>query len=126
MKVIIAGGRDIENHSLVQMAIEAAGFYFSEVVSGGARGVDYVGAALAALHGVPVRIYEAEWRQHGKAAGPMRNRKMAEYADALIAVWDGKSRGTKNMIEEMERMEKPVFVLRVKLGEDGETYELDE
>ena len=49
------------------------------------------------------------WNRYGRKAGILRNRKMAKYADALIAVWDGLSRGTANMIAEMEALGKPVF-----------------
>ena len=59
-----------------------------------------------------------DWNKHGKAAGPIRNRQMAEYADCLIAVWDGKSRGTKNMIDEMNKLMKPVFLIWI-----GEPFE---
>jgi len=64
-------------------------------------------------NGIPIKRFPADWDKHGKAAGPIRNRAMAEYADALLAVWDGESKGTANMILEMHRMGKPVFVWRV-------------
>lgn len=44
-------------------------------------------------------IFKADWDKHGKAAGFKRNTEMAKYADALIAFWDGKSKGTKHMID---------------------------
>ena len=49
---------------------------------------------------------------HDKAAGPIRNRQMAEYADYLIAFWDGESRGTRNMIETMKKLGKHGVVIR--------------
>lgn len=115
MKTIIAGCRDIDDTGIVQDAIERSGFGpgTTEVVSGGASGIDRVGESLAHLHGVAVKVFRADWKKHGRAAGPIRNREMAAYADRLIAVWDGKSRGTENMICEMERLGKPVYVHRV-------------
>lgn len=110
MKTIIAGSRDIHDAGVVHKAITESGFKITQVVSGGAPGVDYVGEALAQQHGMDLKIFPADWKTHGKAAGPIRNKQMAKYADALIAVWDGQSRGTKNMIEEMQRLGKPVFV----------------
>ncbi len=118
MKVIIAGGRDIEDCDPVQTAITESGFKITEVVSGGARGVDKSGEALAALHGMPCKVFPADWNKNGKAAGPIRNRQMADYADALIAVWDGQSRGTKNMIETMRKLGKPVHVHTLQTPQD--------
>lgn len=112
MKVIIAGSRHLDNASVVAAAIMHSGFDITQVVSGGASGVDASGEALADLHSMDLKVFPADWKRHGKAAGPIRNKQMAAYADALIAVWDGQSRGTKNMIDEMKKLNKPVFVYR--------------
>ena len=56
-------------------------------------------------------MFNADWNKHGRAAGPMRNKQMADYADVLIAVWDGQSKGTKNMIDQMNKLNKPVFIV---------------
>lgn len=112
MKTIIAGCRDMNDWGIVMQAIENSGFGpgTTEVVSGGAQGVDYIGEGLAEKSGVPVKRFPADWKKHGRAAGPIRNREMAQYADRLIAVWDGKSSGTKNMIEEMQKLGKPIYI----------------
>ncbi len=99
MKTIIAGSRDIEDYAEVVKGIEGAGFLITEVVSGKARGVDSLGERWAIENFKPVKEFPANWEMHGKAAGPIRNREMANYAEALIAIFDGKSPGTKNMIE---------------------------
>jgi hypothetical protein len=99
MKTIIAGSREITDPRIVAQVIKDSGFHVTEVVNGGARGVDRLGYAWAMSNKVPVKQFMPDWYKHGKAAGPIRNQEMADYADALIAVWDGKSRGTKNMIE---------------------------
>lgn len=57
-----------------------------------------MGESWAKTHGVPLELYPADWRRFGWSAGPLRNRVMAENAQALIALWDGHSRGTENMI----------------------------
>jgi len=98
MKVIIAGSRDFTDDEQLRAAIADAGFEILAVISGGARGVDALGEKWAEENGIPVKVFPADWDLHGKAAGPIRNREMAEAADALIALWDGESRGTKNMI----------------------------
>jgi hypothetical protein len=69
------------------------------IVSGCARGVDQLGERWAELHDIPVAQYPADWRRHGNAAGPRRNAVMAQNADALVALWDGRSAGTGHMIE---------------------------
>lgn len=114
MKLIIAGCRDLIDWEVVHEGIMKCtwGPQVTEVVSGGASGVDYIGEALAEKSGLPVKKFPADWKKHGRAAGPIRNRQMAEYADALLAVWDGKSRGTQNMIEEMQKLGKPTYVHR--------------
>lgn len=72
----------------------------TEIVSGMAKGADNLGVAWARFIGLPCAEFPADWEEHGRAAGPIRNAEMAEYADALVAFWDGKSRGTKNMIDQ--------------------------
>jgi len=94
----------------VEKAMAESGFEITEIVSGGAPGPDTAAVYIAQKGGIPYRVFHAQWNQHRRAAGIIRNRQMAEYADALIAVWDGESRGTKNMIETMKKMGKPVFV----------------
>lgn len=54
-------------------------------------------------------IFHADWEKHGKAAGPIRNKQMAEYGDALLLIWDGESKGSKNMKQEMLKLNKPVY-----------------
>ena len=112
MKVIIAGCRDVHSISVIESAINRSGYRsrITEVVSGGASGVDLLGEEWAESNGVMIAVFPAKWGVHGKAAGPIRNREMANYADALIAVWDGCSRGTKSMIEEATRKSLRVFV----------------
>jgi hypothetical protein len=110
MNIIIAGGRNINNWEVVAKAIKKSNFYITQVVSGGATGVDKLGEGFAKLAGLSLKIFQADWNKYGKSAGPIRNKQMAEYADGLIAIWDGKSRGTKNMIDEMKKLGKPVFI----------------
>lgn len=112
MKVIIAGSRNVTNYQFVRVGIRKSGFDITEVVSGTARGVDQMGENWAEVVGVPCKKFPADWDKHGKSAGYQRNMQMGLYADALIAVWDGKSRGTLHMINIMQGLSKPVFVVR--------------
>jgi hypothetical protein len=110
MKVIIAGSRGINDRLGLVKAIKQSGFDVTEVVSGTAHGVDKMGEAWALANGVALKEMPADWSKHDKSAGPIRNKQMAEYADAAIILWDGKSRGTLNMIKNMSALDKPYFI----------------
>ena len=106
-KVIIAGSRGFSNYKLLK---EKCNEYLREkrkeyniiIISGGARGADTLGEKYAQDEGFSLEVFPANWNKFGKSAGFRRNEQMAEVADALIAFWDGKSHGTKHMIEIME------------------------
>lgn len=119
MKVVIAGIRykdpvkkiPFSDYKLVVEAVERSGFEITEEVCGDAIGVDSLGERWAIANNVPIKKMPANFTKYGKAGGPIRNREMAEYADAAVIVWDGKSNGTRNMINEMIRKNKPYFIM---------------
>lgn len=115
MKVIIAGTRTITNANLIEKAISESGFVITEIVSGGAAGVDRLGEMYADYHNIPIKAFRADWKKFGRTAEPRRNKQMAEYADALIAIWDGESRGTRNMIGEATFLGIKIYVMSVRL-----------
>jgi hypothetical protein len=102
VKVIIAGSRSIKGPlSLIHTAIKLSGYEVTEIVSGGAIGVDSLGEEFAILNAIKLTRFPVEgfeWRKNPDA-GKMRNVRMARYAEALIAIWDGRSAGTKHMIQ---------------------------
>lgn len=98
MRTIIAGSRTITDFAEVEKAITNSGFQITEVISGGCVGPDLLGERWAMQNGIPKTLFLADWKQHGKAAGPIRNSEMAASADALILVYDGKSRGSADML----------------------------
>jgi len=103
-RVIIAGTRDFSDYGLLKTKCDNILFDKSKacnitVVSGTARGADRLGERYARERGYRLKCFPADWDRDGNAAGPIRNAKMADNADALIAFWDGNSRGTQNMIE---------------------------
>lgn len=110
MKVIIAGSRNLEDYTLVAQAMQRCGFDVTEVVCGMATGVDTLGYRWAQCNNISIKEMPAQWHQYGKRAGPVRNKQMAEYADAAVIIWDGKSPGSRNMINEMIRAKKPYYV----------------
>lgn len=114
MKVVIAGSREGFDISDVREAFIYSGFgtesKITEIVSGGARGVDRLGEQFAKEMNIPIKQFIPDWDGLGKKAGHVRNRDMGDYADALIALWDGVSKGTKGMIEYAEKKGLKVYV----------------
>lgn len=106
MKTVIAGSRDITDYSILVKAMAHFPHEITEVVSGKARGVDTLGEIWANQNNVPVKEMPANWNEYGKKAGAIRNAAMGKYADAALIVWDGESRGTRHMIEVMQRLGK--------------------
>ena len=119
MKVIIAGSRSIKNPTIVYAAIQASRFTITEVICGFAKGVDMIGLEWAKDNGLPYRIFPAQWvdrdGERNMQAGFERNERMADYADALIAVWDGFSGGTKHMMQCMGKRAKPIYYIDLDL-----------
>jgi hypothetical protein len=110
VKTIIAGSRELSDPNTLYAALERITWEISEVVCGEARGVDAVGKSWAVANGIPVKSFPADWRLYGKSAGMIRNRQMASYADALLAIWDGRSPGTANMINLAKENDLKLFV----------------
>ena len=110
MKVIIAGSRGITSYEDVCQAVIDSGFEITEIVSGTARGADTLGELLAIRCNIPIKRMPAAWHKYGKQAGMIRNLDMASYADALIVVWDGCSKGTENMIRTASEMGLKVHI----------------
>ena len=117
MKLIIAGSRRHDDYDTVVRHVDAWRELHSPnndpfIVSGGAPGVDALGERYAEAHGLALRVFDADWKQYGKAAGPIRNRAMAAFADALIAFPLGVSRGTWNMIAAAQGLGLSVTVIK--------------
>jgi hypothetical protein len=75
------------------------------VISGTAMGVDVMGERWAQEHNIPIERYPANWKKHGKSAGPIRNKEMSMVADACLVIYDGNSRGSANMIKTAKEKE---------------------
>lgn len=121
MRIIVAGSRDFNNYGLLKLTlkeyIESLGIVdLSQViiVSGAAKGADTLGEHFAYDYGIDIRRFPAKWDEFGKSAGIIRNCEMAKYAaekyGVLFAFWDGKSKGTKNMIDLAKRYGLEVHV----------------
>ena len=109
MKVIVAGTRNYIPYQTVAAAIRRSGLEVTVILSGNCSGVDLEGERYGGLNGIPVLKFPADWDKHGRAAGPIRNKQMAVKADALILIWDGKSRGSASMKKEATRCGLPIY-----------------
>ena len=107
MKVAIVGSRNasVEDFS---------GFLpreCTEIVSGGASGIDQCAARYAKQHGLFLTEIFPQYERYGRAAPIVRNKSLVEYADSVIAFWDGVSRGTRSVIRYCEKIGKPCTVI---------------
>lgn len=115
MRVIIAGTRRLWSTALVRKAIEESGFDITFMIVGGAKGIDRAAEDVAVIDGIPHRVYEADWDVYGDSAGMIRNEEMADHpADALIALPDEESIGTRGMIRIMKDRKLPIFVEEIE------------
>jgi hypothetical protein len=118
MKTIIAGSRDCTDYSQLLVAVRLAKWEITEVVSGKARGVDLLGEQWATLHKVPIQpfpVTDEDYNKYGKGAPFIRNQRMADYGEALIALWDGHSSGTKDMINKAHKKGLTICIWRTDL-----------
>jgi hypothetical protein len=120
IRLVICGSRSIRDQDLVEHLIELYatelsenGKFVSEVIEGGAKGVDEIAGLWACKKNIPVTVIEPQWRIHGLAAGPIRNEEMVKLGDAVIAIWNGRSRGTASTINYAKKHGKPVKIWQV-------------
>lgn len=119
MKLIIAGSRTMHESELVLHDLSRCLLPFrlddiTEIVCGMAQGADMIGLNYSRINNVKLARFPADWDTHGKAAGFIRNRKMAEYSDALLLIWDGESRGSSIMKKEMQKLGKPIYEIIIR------------
>ena len=118
MKIVIAGSRNFNNYDFLENKINELiknkQIDITEIVSGKAKGTDFLGEKYASLNNISIKEFPANWNLYGKKAGFLRNQEMGNYADVLIAFWDGNSKGTKHMIDYMKSLKKQIFVFNFK------------
>jgi hypothetical protein len=112
-RTIIAGSRTIIDYDIVKNGIKESGFIIDEVVCGLAQGPDILGEKWALEHRIPVTYFPANWRDFGKSAGCIRNEQMGNYADQLILIWDGKSRGSEHMLRYAKHKKLLIYVKNI-------------
>ena len=117
MKLIIAGGRDFNDRALMVerlQELENQGIINErvELICGMAKGADNLGRLIFEEANLPIHAFYPDWDGLGKRAGFVRNAEMGEAADMALIFWDGQSKGTKHMIDYMDKMNKPCYVVR--------------
>jgi len=116
MRTIISGSRTIKDYSVLLKAIELSGFDITTVISGHHwEGVDVLGEKWAKENNIPLELHPAKWGEFKQAAGPIRNKQMAQCAEACIVIWDRDSRGAKNMILNAIQQDIKLFVYDIDL-----------
>ena len=119
-KILIAGSREYDDYGeakeyLDRFIMENCEGDFVVIISGGCRGADAIGEEYARQNGIEVLRYPAEWGRYGRAAGPKRNRQMADECDVAVCFWDGESKGTKSLIDYMNKIGKPTYIIQTQI-----------
>jgi len=121
--IIIAGSRSINDYQLVRNSVldhfKGTMRHVGRIIHGGCpKGVDKLADRFADemynVYRIPKRIYYANWDLYGPAAGPIRNSEMVKNGDTLFAFWDGKSKGTADIIHKMQQVRKRVIIINYK------------
>lgn len=137
MKILVAGSRELDPEFYVSMAWGLGDeiwqtFLWKDVsehkeyVTGAAQGIDQIPFFFEEEYGDIVHKFPADWGKHGKAAGYIRNKEMAEFCDAAVIIWDGKSKGTRHMINLMLDSGKPLCLYVVPRNRGETAYQLEE
>ena len=109
MKVAVVGSRSIFTTDI--------GAYISdedEIVSGGAIGIDSCAAEYAKKNGLKLTVFLPQYEKYGRAAPIVRNKKIVDYADKIVAFWNGKSKGTLSVIKYAEKTGKQCEIILCK------------
>lgn len=113
MRLVIAGSRNFTDKKLMWEKLALIKTPITEVVCGCAKGADSLGEEWAKEKGIPVKRFPADWKKFGKKAGPLRNKDMAIYGDTAVVFIVNNSRGSGNMVKQMQDLNKKVWVIHV-------------
>lgn len=125
MKWLVTGGRSITDVSLIEEHLDTMFKKYGKpevLIHGDCSGVDKISGSWAEKNKITVKTFPAEWKRYGRAAGPIRNRQMADECskeDLCVSVWNGSSSGTKDMLGVCEKKGMKTEVKIVKVKENG-------
>ena len=109
MKIAVIGSRNLNVHNLEDYLPPDT----TEIVSGGARGIDTCARDYAHQKGLLLTEFLPDYPRYGRAAPIKRNVTIVDYADGVVALWDGRSRGTAFVIDSCRRVGKPLWIHRL-------------
>ena len=110
MKLAVVGSRSLRNVAVDQYI----GKTVEEIVSGGATGVDSCAAEYAKRRGLKLTEFLPQYDHYGRAAPIVRNREIVDYADEILILWDGKSKGTLSVIKYVQKIGKPYQIIHLE------------
>jgi len=109
--VAVIGSRSFSDYKILEETLDTT-TGLSQIVSGGSKGADSLAEEYAEKRQIPIVIFKPDWKQYGKGAGIVRNRKIIEVADMVVAFWDGKSKGTANSLTMAKSKGIPIHTVR--------------
>ena len=112
MKIAVVGSRDITDYDWISRILGK--YTITEVISGGAKGVDSLAARYANEHNIKLTEFLPDWEIHGKSAGFIRNKLIVDHAEHVIAFWNAKSTGTKHSIDYAQKQNIPLDIYLTK------------
>lgn len=124
-RIIVCGGVDFNDYDYLKNQMDRLTAYYENIrlVSGRARGADTLAERYAEEREIPIQVFPAKWKKYGKAAGPIRNKAMLEYAKegtaVVAAFWDGQSRGTGNMIKQARAVGAECHIFSYRWESEG-------
>ena len=116
MRLAIIGSRSIKQITMEKYVSEDV----KEIVSGGAKGIDAIAREFAHTKGIAYTEFLPKYHMYGRAAPLKRNEEIANYADQVLAFWDGSSRGTAHTVELFKKLEKEVTVVIIRQDMDDD------
>ena len=115
-RIVVGGSRSFTDYGTLEKYLDTCLQDCTEItiLSGHCQGADLMAERYATEHGLAIEVIPANWKKYGRAAGPIRNREMVEHSDVVIAFWDGKSRGTRSLIEYARALKKELRVVMIE------------
>jgi hypothetical protein len=114
MKLAVIGSRSFDNYDLLNNEISSLDIKITEIISGGAKGADYLAEKWALQNNIQLTIIKPRWNIFGRGAGIKRNEEIIQNCHYCIAFWDGKSKGTFSSIKLCEKYSKPNKIIVYK------------